>query len=83
MKTKVHETENPKFRPCTIQIKLETADDLRTLWHMFNMPIDLIQKLSCEGSPVAEITGDLKDIYKTWLVLDNLARSFEMRREDY
>lgn len=64
-------TKTEKFRPFTLEIDVESQDDLEFLWMMFNMLPDEILEINYNDRPTNK-NYDVQSAHKTkiWELLD-------------
>ena len=67
------------FVPRTIKITVESADDVRELWHRHNLPTSVIKEAS-EPSLVA--LPRAPSAYKAFDAVDELAIELGLRKDD-
>jgi hypothetical protein len=70
MKSKIM-TGPPAFAPITIELVLESKEDLADLWHRLNIGSYAVNEASNEVSPAWRAGGESDDL---WRQLDDIAR---------
>ena len=76
----VSEYREPGFAPVTIKITLESAEELRQVWHRFNLSLPNLKKGYYKpGDFECDFADNPQDISEVWEVLDNVLGSREIR----
>jgi len=79
------ETEEQKaeFKPVSITFTMETEDDLRALWHIFNIPdsfiLGTVESTRVPTRPSVYRPRDV-NMYGLWAPVDALAKQAGLRK---
>jgi len=76
----VDEYHKPAFTPVTIKITLESAEELRQVWHRFNLSLPNLKKGYYKpGDFKCDFADNPQDISEVFRVLDNVLGSRGIR----
>ena len=69
------------FEPVTIEVKIETAEELCSLWHRLNMAKHNVKTTDDSSSDRELLVYGLGEDYALWGVLNNLVNKFNLVNE--
>lgn len=83
MKCEIIQKEKPKeFEPITIQLIIESQDELVDLWHRMNIGFGHIENTSkqdCHYPPFPSENYILGHSHNLWSILDNLCKKLNLK----
>jgi hypothetical protein len=71
MKFKV--INDKQFQPITIEITIESANELRDLWHRFNVPVTVYKRSTLASDNLIPVDG-YNDIVDVWEKINTLCK---------